>query len=201
MAIIVVIAAILIIFSAYFYPQYQESLLSEHFNESLQNASAIETQIVTTSEQFNNQNSTDVDTLISTINNDITPKYSEELLKLNETAISTENKTEQQYLEKQMKRVELESKSLNATVTTLNAISQYYKGEKNAQDAQTSITNANNELTNTNKELSEVYTDIKTLLTQHPDLNQTLHDLNLEKAYYGEQHTQAQAQNMTNTTT
>ena len=78
-------------------------------------------------EKFNNQPSTDVDELISTINNDMTPKYAEELKILNDTHEKTKNETQKQYLSLQMKRIELQSKNLNATVTTLNAISQLYK--------------------------------------------------------------------------
>ena len=56
-------------------------------------------------------------------------------------------------------------------------------------------------MTNSQKELNEVNLDIKTLLTQNPNFNQTLQDLHLEKPFYGESRVQAQTQNMTNTTT
>ena len=80
-----IVIAIILIIGIPQYQSYQDQLLSEHFNETLQNASSIESSISTTTQQFNNQNSTDVDMLMNTINNDITPKYSEELLRLNET--------------------------------------------------------------------------------------------------------------------
>ena len=99
-----------------------------------------------------------------------------------------------------MKRVELESQNIKSTVTKLNAISQYVKGEKNAQDAQTSINNADTAMSNSQKELQQVYTDINTLLKQNPSFNQTLQDLKLEKPYYGETRTQTQTQNITNST-
>lgn len=197
----IIILAVLLYFGVTQYQSYQEDVLTEQFNKNVQNASAIETNIISSTEKFNKQNSTDVDELISTINNDMTPKYSEELKILNDTYESTQNDTRKQYLSLQMKRIELESKNLNATVTTLNAISQYVKGEKTGQDAQTSINNANKELSDTNKELHSVYTDIKTLLKQHPDFNQSLTGLHLEKSYYGETHQQAQTQNITNNTT
>ena len=54
---------------------------------------------------------------------------------------------------------------------------------------------------NSQKELNDVYLDIKTLLTQNPDFNQTLQDLHLEKPFYGEKRVETQAQNITNTTT
>lgn len=197
---IIIVIAILLVIGVQQYGSYQDNLFSENFNETLQNASAVETQIGNTTERFNNQNSTDADMLISTINNEITPKYSEELTQLNETAGYTDNDTEKRYIELQEKRVELESKNLNATVTTLNALSQYVKGEKTADDAQSSINKANTDATNTNNELNQVYSDIRTLLAQNPDLNKKVHDLNLSKPYYGETNTQAQAQNITNST-
>lgn len=178
------------------YDSYQKTLLSQDFNKSLQNASSIETEIATTTKQLNAQNSTDADTLIRTINNDITPKYSEEILRLNETSTTTNNDTEKKYLDLQMKRVQLESKNLNATVTTLNAISQYVKGEKTGEDAQDAINTANSAATNSSIELNQVYNDIKTLLDTNPDLNKKVHDLNLDDSYYG----QIQQNNITNST-
>lgn len=200
-AIIVAIAVVIIGSYVFIYQPYQENLLSGQFNEGLQNASSVETQIITTTDQFNKQSSTDVDVLIGTINNDITPKYSDELLKLNQTAkLTNNNNTKKKYIDLQMKRVELESQNIKSTVTKLNAISQYVKGEKNAQDAQTSINNADTEMSNSQKELQQVYTDINTLLKQNPSFNQTLQDLKLEKPYYGETRTQTQTQNITNST-
>lgn len=178
------------------YDSYQKTLLSQDFNKSLQNASSIETEIAITTKQLNAQNSTDADTLIRTINNDITPKYSEEILRLNETSTTTSNDTEKKYLDLQMKRVQLESKNLNATVTTLNAISQYVKGEKTGEDAQDAINTANSAATNSSIELNQVYNDIKTLLDTNPDLNKKVHDLNLDDSYYG----QIQQNNITNST-
>lgn len=200
-AIIVAIAVVIIGSYVFIYQPYQENILSGQFNEGLQNASSVETQIITTTDQFNKQSSTDVDVLIGTINNDITPKYSDELLKLNQTAkLTNNNNTKKKYIDLQMKRVELESQNLKSTVTKLNAISQYVKGEKNAQDAQTSINNADTAMSNSQKELQQVYTDINTLLKQNPSFNQTLQDLKLEKPYYGETQTQTQTQNITNST-
>lgn len=200
-AIIVAIAVVIIGSYVFIYQPYQENLLSGQFNEGLQNASSVETQIITTTDEFNKQSSTDVDVLIGTINNDITPKYSDELLKLNQTAkLTNNNNTKKKYIDLQMKRVELESQNIKSTVTKLNAISQYVKGEKNAQDAQTSINNADTAMSNSQKELQQVYTDINTLLKQNPSFNQTLQDLKLEKPYYGETRTQTQTQNITNST-
>lgn len=196
-----IIAIAVIIVGGYFgiYAPYQESVLSENYNSELQEASAIETNILATTEQINKQQSTDADTLISTINNNIIPKYGEEIDKINKTkSLANNNKTKEKYIELQCKRLELESKNLNSTVATLNAISQYVKGEKSSQDAQTSINNANSEMTKSQSELETVYVDIKTLLTQNPDFNQTLQGLHLEKPFYGE--TRAQTQNITNKT-
>ena len=178
------------------YESYQSTLLSENFNKTLQNASAVETEIASTTNQINQQNSTDADTLIHTINNQITPKYSEELLRLNETKTNTNNDTEKQYIDLQMKRVQLESKNLNATVTLLNALSQYVKGEKTALDAQNTINQASSDNAQSSTELNQVYNDIKTFLDQNPDLNKKLHDLTLHSAYYG----QLEKQNIANNT-
>ncbi len=198
-AAIIAIAAILVLAYSFIYIPYQENVLSESYDKGLQDASAIETKIIATTEQFNKQESTDADTLINTINNDITPKYAEEISQLNETLKQTNgNDVKEKYTQLQMKRLELESKNLNGTVSTLYSISQYVKGEKSAEDAQASINKANAEMTDSQKELNDVYTDIKTLLTQNPDFNQTLHDLHLEKPFYGE--TRIQTQNITNTT-
>ncbi len=199
LGILIIIAALLLIGIPQ-YQSYQENLLSEHFNQTIQNASSIESEIVKTTEEFNNQNSTDVDVLMSTINNDMTPKYSEELLRLNETAICTDNETEHKYIDLEEKRIVLESKNLNSTVTILNAISQYVKGEKPSEDAQNAIDSANEDMQKNSEELNQVYTDIKDLLAQNPELDKKLHDLNLQPAFYGEANTQPQTENITNST-
>lgn len=198
-----IIVLALVIVGGYFflYAPYQENILNENYNSGLQNASSVETQVIALTEKFNNQQSTDVDTLMNTINNEIIPKYSDEIATLEETGKqSNGNETKTKYIELQTKRLELESKNLNATVTTLNAISQYVKGEKSAEDAQNSINKANTDMTESQKELESVYVDIKTLLTQNPGFNQTLQELHLEKPYYGEKRVQANTQNISNTT-
>ena len=198
-----IIALIIIVIAGYtfFYAPYQDNVLSEKYNASLQNASNIEKNIVTATEKFNNQNGTDVDVLINTINNEVTPKYSEEIAVLNETVnYANNNQTKINYINNQTKRLELESKSLNATVTMLNAISQYVKGEKSGEDAQSSINRANIEMEDSAKELENINEKIKQLLKDNPDLNQTLHGLNLEKPFYGEQRT-LQTPNVANNTT
>ena len=194
----IVILAIVAYFGVTQYQSYQEEVLTESFNKNLQNASAIEANLICSTEKFNNRPSTDVDELMSTINNDMSPKYAEELNVLNKTYESTNNDTKKQYINLQMKRIELSSKNLNGTVTTLNAISQLYKGEKSQEDAQTAINNANKDITDSSNELNSVLTDIKTLLKQNPDFDQSLRGLHLEKSFYGE--TQQQPQNITNTT-
>lgn len=200
-AAIIAIAAILALAYSFLYIPYQENVLSENYDKGLQDASAIETKIIATTEQFNKQESTDADVLINTINTEITPKYSEEISQLNKTLEQTNgNDVKEKYINLQIKRLEMESKNLNGTVSTLYAISQYVKGEKSAEDAQTSINNANTEMTESQKELDGIYVDIKTLLTQHPDFNQTLQDLHLEKPFYGEKRVQAQTQNIANAT-
>ncbi len=199
--IVAVIIAVLLILGIPQYESYQNQLLSENFNKSIQNASAIEKDIISATEKFNNQNSTDVDELISTINNDMAPKYSEELYKLNETAQFTFNDTEHEYIDLQIERIQLESENLNATVTTLNALSQYVRGEKDPNSAQEAIDNANNVMTRNNENLTNIYTDIKRLLERNPDLSKKLHDLNLETPYYGETHVQTNSQNLNTNTT
>lgn len=197
-----IIALIIIIIAGYtfFYAPYQENILSEQYNGNLVNASNLEKEIVTKTEQFNKQESTDVDVLINTINNDISPKYSEEIAMLNNTAkYANNNETKIAYISNQTKRLELESKNLNATVTTLNAISQYVKGEKSGEDAQSSINRANVEMEDSAKELKNVYEDIKKLLNENPDLKQSLKGLNLEKPFYGEE--RAVQPNVANNTT
>jgi peptidoglycan hydrolase CwlO-like protein len=201
-AAIIALVVIIIAGYSYFYLPYQDNILSENYDQGLQNASGIETKIIATTEQFNNQQSTDADVLMNTINNDIVPKYGEEIDILNKTLDNAKNNaTKTKYIELQCKRLELESKNLNATVSILNAISQYVKQEKSPEDAQSSIDNANTELTNTKKELDDVYVDIRTLLTQNPDFNQTLQDLHLEKPFYGETRVEAQTQTIANATT
>ena len=75
----IIILAIVLYFGVTQYQSYQEEVLTESFNKNLQNASSIEANLISSTEKFNQQQSTDVDELISTINNDMTPKYSEEL--------------------------------------------------------------------------------------------------------------------------
>lgn len=202
LAIVIAIMVIVIAGLGISYLNYQDEVLSEKFNENLKNASSIEDEITSTTEQFNTQESTDVDVLINTINNDITPKYSEEIALLNKTLEYTNNNvTKEQYLANQTKRIELESKNLNATVTTLYSISQYVKGEKSAEDAQNSINKANEEMENSIKELNDVYDNISKLLEENPELNQTLHDLDLKEPFYGEEISINQTQSLANATT
>ena len=198
-----IIVLVVIIVGAYFafYFPYQNEVLSENFNKGLQNASATETQIISLTQKFNNQESTDADVLMNTINNEIIPKYSEEINQLNKTYDQANgNETKQRYIELEIKRLNTESRNLNGTVTYFNAIAQYYRGEKSATDAQASINNASTEMTESQKDLEGIYVDIRTLLTQNPDLNQTLQGLHLEKPFYGEMRVQAQTQNVTNST-
>ena len=124
LGVLIIIAALLIVGVPY-YQSYQDNLLSEHFNETMKNASSIQEGITSTINDFNTKNSTDADTLMTTINNQLTPEYSEEQLRLNESAMCTSNETEHKYIDLQLKRVTLESQSLNLTVTSLNAIAQY----------------------------------------------------------------------------
>lgn len=199
-----IIALIVLVIAGYtfFYMPYQENVLSEQFDGNLQNASSIEKEIVSTTEQFNKQESTDVDVLINTINNDISPKYSEEIAKINETSkYASNNETKLAYISNQTRRLELESQNLNATVSTLNAISQYVKGEKSAEDAQSSINRANVEMEDSVKELEKIYDNIKQILKDDPEFNQTLHNLNLEKPFYGEERNTSATPNVVNNTT
>ncbi|WP_303234942.1 hypothetical protein [Methanosphaera cuniculi] len=195
LGVLIIIAALLIIGVPY-YQSYQDNLLSEHFNETMKNASSIQEGITSTINDFNTKNSTDADTLMTTINNQLTPEYSEEQLRLNESAMCTSNETEHKYIDLQLKRVTLESQSLNLTVTSLNAIAQYVRGEKNGEDAQNTLNKVQTDMTNNNNELNQVYTDIQNLLKENPDLDKKLHDLNLAPAFYG----QPATQNITNTT-
>ena len=52
-----IIALIVILVAGYFciYTPYQENVLSENYDKGLQDASAIETKIIATTEQFNKQ--------------------------------------------------------------------------------------------------------------------------------------------------
>lgn len=187
----IVILAIVAYFGVTQYQSYQEEVLTESFNKNLQNASAIEANL-------NAPRSIDINEALSVINNDMSPKYAEELNVLNKTYESTNNDTRKQYINLQMKRIELNSKNLNATVKIINAQIQLAKGEKSQQDAQTSINDAQKELINNNNELNSVFTDIKTLLKQNPEFDQSLRGLHLEKSFYGE--IDEQSQNITNAT-
>ncbi len=201
-AIIIILIAAIIAGYTFFYAPYQEKVLSEQYDGNLQNASAIEKDLVSITEKFNTQNSTDVDVLINTINNEIMPKYSEEIKVLNETLkYANNNETKEQYIANQTKRLELESKNLNATVSTLNAISQYVKGEKSPEDAQSSINRANIEMEDSVKELETVNNNIKKILNDNPEFSQMLHNLNLEKTFYGEQRANNQTPSVANNTT
>lgn len=198
LAVLIVIVIALII-GVPTYQSYQDELLSEHFNESIKNASSVQEDITKTIEDFNSKNNTDADTLMSTINNQITPEYSEELLKLNESAMCTDNETEHKYIDLQIKRVTLESQALNLTVTSLNALAQYVRGEKSNQDAQDAINKAQTNMQKNNEELNQVYTDIQNLLKDNPNLNHKLHELNLQPSFYGEsQNQQLNSENTTN---
>lgn len=201
LAIIIGLIVLVMIGYAFFYAPYQDKVLAEQYDGNLQNASAIEKEIATTTQAINKQESTDVDSLINTINNDITPKYSEEIKILNETGkFANNNETKLQYVANQTRRIELQSQNYNSTVKILNAIAQVVKGEKTAEEGQNSITRANIEMEDSNKELEEVYQNITTLLKDHPDLNTTLHDLKLEQGFYGEKTELAQTNNIENTT-
>lgn len=196
----VVIIAGLICIAVPAYQSYQNDVLADNFNKNLQNASAIEANILSATDKFKNQNSTDIDELISTFN-DMSSKYPEELDVLNKTAEDSNNDTQKQYATLQVKRIELQSKNINASIKLYNAIAQYYKGEKTADDAQSAIDSAQKEASDSANELNTVFTDIKTLLKQNPDLNESLHGLNLEDSFYGETAAQNQTQNLTNNTT
>ncbi|MCI5867684.1 MAG: hypothetical protein SOZ23_04515 [Methanosphaera sp.] len=199
-AVLLIIAALLIVGIPQ-YESYQNNLLSEHFNESMKNASSTQEKITQTITDFNSKNNTDADTLMSTINNQITPQYSEEALKLNESAMSTDNDTEKKYIDLQIKRVSLESQSLNLTVNSLNAIAQYVRGEKSGQDAQDTMNKVQRDMAKNSEDLNNVYSDIQKLLKENPDLDKKLHDLNLQPQFYGEVSNQQIANNTAANTT
>lgn len=207
-AIIVVLAIVLIGAYMYLYVPYENTARAESFDKNLKNASSTNAEITSISEQFNKQNNTNVDTLIKTINDEISPKYSEEISKLSEAEKFTNDKNETMkkvktdYINFQKKRVEHESQTANGTIKFYNAYAQYLKGEKSPQDAQNSINNASQELANAQNELNADYTNIRNLLKDNPDFNATLHNLNLTSPFYGEmpQQNATAAANATNTT-
>ncbi len=184
--IVIVVIIVIIIIAVPMYRSYQEETLSGEFNESLKNVSAIEGEVIATVDQYNSQNSTDADDLVNSINNDMNPKYSEEITQLNETHNYAQTDAENQYIDLQIKRIGLESESLNNTVTTLNALSGYVRGEKSESDAQNTINEVSEKSVQTANDINQTYTDIRNLLDENPDLNKTLHDLELENAFYGE---------------
>ncbi|MCD7781671.1 MAG: hypothetical protein LUG89_03120 [Methanosphaera sp.] len=195
--IVIIIVAIIAIPQ---YESYQAETLSKNFNDSLQNVSSIESEVEDKVETINSQNSTDSDELISTINNDLTPKFSEELDILNKTKEYTDNETELEYIELQEKRINLESQNLNNTVTTLNALAGYYRGEKSAEEAQNTINEVSNLSAETSTNLTQAYNDIAKLLEENPELNTKLHDLGLIDSFYGTPSNTTNTTNSTNTT-
>ena len=70
LGVLIIIAALLIVGVPY-YQSYQDNLLSEHFNETMKNASSIQEGITSTINDFNTKNSTDADTLLNTQKNNL----------------------------------------------------------------------------------------------------------------------------------
>ena len=209
-AIIVVLAIVLVGAYMFLYVPYENTARAESFQKSLKNASSTNAEITSISEQFNKQNNTNVETLIKTLNDEISPKYSDELSKLNEAEKFTNDQNESlkkvksDYISFQKKRVEHESQTANGTIKFYNALAQYYKGEKSPEDAQSSVNNASQELATAQNELNADYTNIRNLLKDNPDFNATLHSLDLTSPFYGEMTQQnttgANTTNTTNTT-
>ena len=199
--IIIAVIIILALVAGYMYLDgVGQQTKAENFDKALQNASAIDTKIAGATEKYNNQSSTNIEDLINTMNQDMSPKYSEEIEVLNNSLQYTSSDVEKQYVELEIKRLEIQSKNLNATVKLFNAIVQNAKKEKTAEEAQAAVNEANKDLSDTSNEINDVYTDIQTLLKQNPDFNNRLHNLQLEKAYYGEKPEQPN-NNVTNNTT
>ncbi|MDO5852296.1 MAG: hypothetical protein Q4Q23_07400 [Methanobacteriaceae archaeon] len=183
--IVVVILAIILAVTIPYYNSYQDNIRSENFNKSIQNANTIEETALNATKKLNEGNSTDVTVLLTTINNDIIPKYSEEITKLNQTAELTDDPVEKQYLTLQQERITLQSKSINDTVTILNSISKYMKGEKSAEDAQQTINQSNQDLSTMNTDIQTNYDNINKLLNDNPNLKQKVDNLNLGDGFKG----------------
>lgn len=199
-AIIIALVVLIMAIGYVIYMPYQEEVLNNSFKDNLKNVSAVESEIVASYDKFSKQDSADIDNIINSLDTEIIPKYSDEIYKLNKTMDYTNNdEVKIQYIELQSRRVQLEAKNLNDTVIELNAISTFLKGEKSVVDSQNDIDHANAMLENDTAELKKVFEDIRTLLADNPDFNQTLHELDLEPGFYGESILKPQASNLTNT--
>lgn len=197
---IIILLVVVLCVAVFLYMPYQNQLHTSEFNKELQNTSSTEAEILKIRDDMGSQNSTDVDVFIKTVNDDISPKYSDELNKLNEAEKHIDNnQTRSDYVKFQKQRIELESQNYNLTVKIYNALAQYYKGEKSPQDANATINNASTELATVQNDLNAAYTNIRNLLKDNPEFNSTLQDLKLADPFYGNPHVLNNT-NITNTT-
>lgn len=178
---VVIIALLAVVFV--YIPYVNE----QNFNAALQNATVLETEITSAVSSIGSTGSSDV---VASSNhtrdvyaNEVIPKYNEEYKLLNDSKkYAGGNKVKEDYIDYQLKRIELENKSYSVgdweEYTTAMSNHDYSK----AISASNHMLKTMNE---TNDELKPVGENIRNLLSTHPNLDKSLHGLSLNPKFYG----------------
>ena len=188
--IIIVILAILAVGAYQFvYVPYHQEQCKINYNAGLRNASQIELDLNKSITEFNQGNYTDqteFSTQIHKLQDEvINPKVDEEIKVLNETLVYADgNNTKEQYINYQIERLTLEKESTAKLIEDYDKMINSFNSGQFLQTLDDSSNMQNNTSDNYAK-IKTVNDNIKALLDANPDLNQTLHDLNLFEEFYG----------------
>ncbi len=186
-AIIVVIIIALCAYQFVYVP-YQNEEAIKNYNAGLQNISAIDGEINESLAKLDNLNPYDISGGINVTTQtfkEVEPKIDQQLEKLNETrTYANGNETKEKYIDYQIKVKEIEKELVSETIKEYEEFNTAYANSdiNKMMSVSTDMEKSYNSKTD---EVKPVRDDIINLLNEHPDLNQTLHDLNLSDDFYG----------------
>lgn len=187
-AIIIIVLVIVVGLYQFVYVPYQDVLAKKHYNEGLQNASNIDKQLNESFNKLGNLTSSDVtggfESRIQTFNDSIA-KYDEQIEILNRTRkYANGNATKEKYIDDEIELTQIEKSTSTELVKESNDFLDAYNNMNisKMEDA----TKKMEKTTDTKTiEVKQVQDDIIKILGDNPDLNQTVHRMNLTKKYTG----------------
>ena len=186
-AIIIVILAILLGVYQFVYVPYQNEQANLHYNEGLQNVSAIDNEISDSfKDSFNVTTSNVSGGIESTIQSfkNMEEKSDQKLEILNKTRSFTNgNKTKEQYIDYQIESTQIQKDMASEIVKDYEELNDAFKSAdfNKIMNISTQIQTTVN---STNEKMKSIEDKLSTLLNENPGFNQTLQDLNISDKNY-----------------
>lgn len=187
----IIVLAILIVGAYEFaYVPYQNEQATQNYNAGLQNVSAMDDSLNQSMAELEKMDQTNVSAYIKAtqdkLNNEVNPTLDEEIAKLNDTIqYSNGNETKEQYINLQIERLTIEKDAFGKISKAYTDLSAAFESQdiNKLISVSSEIANATNDASD---KLKPVCDNIKKLLNDNPDFNQTVHDLNLTDEFYGD---------------